>query len=815
MRDCLSNSLSDPREDRSLHARLLGTIALITFTLCAISCGFAGETASVVLPQGRRITRVDFERHVLPVLHRQGCNAGSCHGAFSGRGGFRLSLFGDDAFADHQAITRHIASRRVNVFDPDRSLLLRKPSLSVSHQGGLRLRRGSWEYNLIRQWIADDAPISAGDHGVRELHAFPQRVVIDSTPAEVRVTASDEEGGREDVTPFCTFRSQDEAVASVDGNGKVQATGPGITAVVASYGKFHAVTQVIVPASKAQRIAWPKITTNNRVDREVFASLRELNIAPSYPADDYEFLRRLTLTTTGQLPTLQQIRDFQADKKLDKRSRAIDAQLSHPLYAAYWATRFSDITGNRIDALDGPAELRPKKAKMWHDWFRDRIARNVPYDQIVRGVLTATSREDASVKEWLHTEAARLRTADDSFATDYAHRRTLDLMWRRGNAQGNFPVEETAERIATAFMGVRIECAQCHRHPFDRWSQSDYRGFANVFTQVRFGQSPRLRSQMVDLLEERRRLIREGKNPPRLPRLEGMFLTDRVTDFKHPKSNAALPPRPLGGPQIETAGDRRAAFADWLLDASNPFFAKAIVNRVWAHYFGIGLVDPVDAFSPTNPASHPELLAWLADDFVKHGYDFRRLERMILTSQTWQLSSIPNESNRRSRRTFARMQVRPLPAEAAIDALHEAVGLPREFGDDVPPGVRAVEVAPDRVRQSRMQSLFRLFGRAPRVGTCDCERPANANVRQSLFLMCDESLVDSLPNGRLKALLTNSGLNDEQVIEQLYFATLSRPPSTAERAAIIKQLKDSESRSEGFTGVLWALINTREFFSIH
>jgi hypothetical protein len=770
----------------------------------------AARAAPVRLPDGGELREVDFERHVAPLLVRLGCSAGSCHGSFQGKGGFRLSLFGHAPEKDYLALTRDALGRRINTADPDKSLLLLKPTARVAHEGGRRVVPDSWEYAVLREWVAQGAHRQPGSGVVRRLEGAPREHRLDGPGASValRVTVEFADGGRADVTPFCAFHVRDDAVAEVSPAGVVRGLRPGDTAVIVSYRGELTTARVLVPAPVPPGFVYPDIPAANLIDREVFAKLRRLNVVPSGLSSDEEFLRRVTIDTVGGLPAPDEVHAFLADRRPDKRARAIERLLAHPLHAALWATRFSDVTGNNVDVMDGSPELRARRAKMWHDWLRKRFAENVPYDQTVRGILCATSRGGKDVDGWLREEAAQT----DGTGGDYADRPTLDLFWERTVGNEFFPLEQMAEVTAAAFMGIRLECAQCHKHPFDRWTQADYRAFANVFGQVKYGSSNDVRAAMARLLDERRKA---GLGEKPLSRPREVYVGDAaVRRLPHPETNALLPARAPGGPVIPPDGDARRHFADWLLRTGNPFFARALVNRVWAHYFGAGLVEPVDNFSVANPPSHERLLDALADDFRRSGYDIRRLERLILTSRTYQLSSLPNESNAGDNRNLSHARVRRLMAEVVVDVLDDALGAREDFGPDAAPGARAIEVAPNRVRDARLAEVFRVFGRPARRTTCDCERSAEPAVPQTLFLMTDPVLLKKIEGGRLKGLLAGKD-TDEEVIEELFLASLSRFPDAEERRAALEHVRAKGDRKAGFTDVVWALINTREFILNH
>ncbi|QJX01003.1 DUF1549 domain-containing protein [Frigoriglobus tundricola] len=756
---------------------------------------------------------VDFERHVVGLLSKSGCSAGACHGSFQGKGGLRLSLFGSEPARDHLAITRGGGGRRVNTAEPDKSLLLLKATGRVPHTGGKRFAADSWQAEAVRAWIAAGARHASGSGTVTRLDVSPAEPALTEPGATVqlRVKATYADGTTADVTRFCDLQSKDDSVAEVSALGAARAVRPGDSALVARYLGHTATARVFVPVP-GTGTPYPTIPEVNFIDREVFAKLKRLNIVPSDRASDEEFLRRVTIDCTGGLPTAAEVRAFGADTDPQKREKAIDRLLAHPLHAALWATKLCAITACNVDAMDGSPEQRTKQARMWHDWVRHRFAANVPYDRIARGVLTATSREGHGLSEWLGAEIERANNNESGFDSTYRTRATLDLYWRRFEAEEFVPLEKLAELTATAFLGVRIECAQCHRHPFDRWTQTDYRTFASTFGRVRYESSPELTAAVVDRLEARRKAP-PGRAGPPIPRLREVFLSDRSRALPHPETGAALEPKALGGPAL-TGTDPRDALAAWLTRPDNPFFARAFVNRVWAHYFGSGLIDPVDDLSAGNPPSNGGLLDALAADFVRSGFDVRRLERTVLTSRTYQLSSDPNDSNRRDRTNFSRAYPRPLLAEAVLDVLNDALGSVEDFGPDAPAGARAVEVATNRVRSTYAARVFRVFGRPARTTTCDCERATGPALPQTLFLMTDPDLLKKVTSGRLQKLLA-AKTADARIVEELFLATLSRLPDADERKAALDRVSAAPDREAGLADVLWALINTREFILNH
>ena len=463
-------------------------LALLAGTLFLASPTRADE---IRLPGGGTVGKVDFERHVMGLFGRMGCNSGSCHGSFQGKGGFRLSLFGYEPEKDYRALTRDLQGRRIDRNDPDNSLLLLKATGRVEHGGQQRFGKGTWAYQLFRTWIEQGATWTKGSGEVAALRITPAEYAFAKAgqKGQLRVTARFADGSEEDVTPLCDFRTNDDGVAEVTSLGEVKTVRAGDTAVIVSYRGNVVPVRILVPGELPAGTSYPEVAEANFIDTAVFAKLRRLNIVPAELCDDASFLRRVTIDTIGTLPTPQQVREFLADDRPDKRARKIDELLAHPMHAALWATKFCDITGNDTDQLENasPGLMRPRLSQMWHDWFRKRIAADVPYDEIVRGVLCATTREGKKPDEYLKSFKELEAAAVKGFATPYADRETLDLFWRRQQA---VPPEQWGEKVAAAFLGVRLECAQCHKHPFDRWTQNDYRSLANVFGTVTVGLSP-------------------------------------------------------------------------------------------------------------------------------------------------------------------------------------------------------------------------------------------------------------------------------------------------------------------------------------
>ncbi|MFL5241499.1 MAG: DUF1549 and DUF1553 domain-containing protein [Gemmataceae bacterium] len=805
-----------------MHAARMSRFQTLFALTLGLLLAFASSTeAAPNLPDNAPIKKVDFERHVMGLFGRQGCNSGSCHGSFQGRNGFRLSLFGYDPEKDFRAITHDLMGRRINTADPENSLLLLKAMGAVEHGGGRRFGRGSWQYQLLHDWIAAGAPWTKGSGEVKELRLAPPELAFSATgqTEKLKVIARFADGSEEDVTLLCDFRINDDGVAELGDSGTVKAVRAGDTALVASYRGQIRAARILVPIKPAPGFRYPDLPENNFIDHQVFARLRRLNIVPSEPATDSEFLRRVTIDTIGCLPTPDEVREFLDDTSSDKRTKKIDQLLTHPLHAALWATKFCDITGNNTAELEGNGPFQNKLSQMWHDWFRKRLAENMPYDEIVRGVLCATSRDGAKPEDWIKQYKAMEQTAQKGFDATYADRASIDLFWRRKN--NNVPIEQWGEKVAAAFLGVRLECAQCHKHPFDRWTQSDYRAFANLFGQVANGAAPDCR-KLVEAENAERKKPEKGK--PQFAPLREVYIEEaKVRSLPEPETKKPLPAQALGGPKIPVVKgkDARVELFDWMRSPDNAFFARSFVNRVWGHYTGVGLVHPVDDFSQANLPSNEELLDALAQDFVKSKYDIRRLERLILTSRTYQLSSATNATNKEDRRNYSHSYVRPMMAEVVLDVLNSALGVTENFGNDAPANCHAIEVGSSRIGNGTVAYLFRTFGRPPRTSACDCERAQEPALPQKLFLMTDQSLQAKFkdPKGRLQTLF-KLRKHDKDIVTELFLAALSRPPTETEWSQFTDYCSDEyklgkKKPEEIYPGVLWALLNTREFILNH
>ncbi|MCE9563045.1 MAG: DUF1549 and DUF1553 domain-containing protein [Planctomycetes bacterium] len=799
---------------------MLSTRCLFALIACVITP--VAASAQVALPTGGTMPSVDFERHVMGLVSKAGCNSGSCHGSFQGKGGFRLSLFGYEPSMDFANLTRDNLGRRVNIVKPDESLFLLKATGQTLHDGGMRFGKDAWVYNVFREWIRAGAKWTPGSGKIDQLEVFPKdfALLTANKPLQIKVNAKFSDGTTEDITPFCDFRITDDAIAALSPLGLLTARQPGDAGLTVLYRGSVQAIRVLVP-TPAQPGGYPKVPEVNYIDSEVFAKLKMMNVIPSDVAGDTTFLRRIHIDVTGQLPTPEEVRAFLADKDPKKREKVIDKLLAHPLHAAIWATKLSDVTGNNTQALEQPQQTQPKRSQMWHDWIRKRIADNVPYDQMVRDILTATSLDGQTPEDWLEFVKKIEGQTEKGFTTDYPEKKTLDLFWRR---QQQVPIEQWGEKVAVAFLGVRLECAQCHKHPTDRWTQDEYWAFANLFTQVNFNNN-QFSSPAVKKVADAENNARKEKAPKgnnnNLAIIREMFVAATANRGKpNPVIGRVPNPKALGGPEIavKVGEDARVKLAEWMTAPENPFFARSFVNRVWAHYFGVGIVNPVDDFSLANSPTNSRLLDALAADFIKSGYDLRKLEKNILLSRTYQLDYATNSTNKFDKNNFSHAYVRALMAEQVVDVLNAALGVDETFAalDGAPVGTKLVEVGSSRLANPNLAYALRIFGRPPRTTACDCERAAEPALPQTLFRMTDTSILAKFTDkkGRV-ATLAASKLTNEELAEEMFLATLSRLPSADQKASAAEAIKTAKNRTEGITDVLWALVNTREFILNH
>ncbi len=710
------------------------------------------------------VGRVAFATDVVPILTKLGCNSGGCHGKSTGQNGFKLSLLGFVPSYDHESMVKEARGRRVFAGDPDSSLLLQKAIGRVPHGGGRRLGTDSPDYQVLADWIRQGAaPPTSDDPILVKLTLTPSRgVLAANTTEQLKLEALFSNGVRRDVTRQALYLSNEPEIGAVDGSGRVNiGEQGGLFAVLARFGGQMAVFQGTVPFGESTE---PEKLPEGAspVDRLLAEGWARLGVQPSAEVDDSTLIRRLCLDICGTLPTVEEVRAFRADQRPGRRERLINRFLDRPEYAAFFAMKWADILRNRGKGYS-TSKQRPGTA-LFAGWIRDSLATNKPYDQFVAEILTATgSQRENPPTVWYR----QVRTS-----VDYV------------------------ESVAQAFLGVRIQCAQCHHHPFERWSQADYYGLAAVFSRV--GR-------------------RGGFADAEVPTNERIFVRSQG-EVHHPRTGRVVAPRPLGGPDLSLSpfDDPRQRFARWLSRPDNPFFARTMVNRMWGHFLGRGLVHPIDDARSSNPPSNPELLNWLTSDFVASGYDLRQLIIRIAGSRAYRLSSQPNKSNRLDTQSYARFYPRRLKAEVLLDAYSQVLDVPTVFpgdrGGKFPAGTRAIELPDENVSVHFLD----VFGRPDRRSACECERTDDPALAQALELVSSKEIQRKLSEKTGYALrLGNNKKSHSENIAELFVRVFSRRPLEKEAAAALEYLESESDRKAAYQSLLWALLATNEFLFIH
>ena len=698
---------------------------------------------------------VDFERDVMPVLTRFGCNAGACHGKARGQNGFQLSLLGFDPDFDYEALTMEARGRRIFRPDPEQSLLLQKPSGQVPHGGGKRLEVGGYGYDVLHRWITAGTPRRVpGTPELTSVRVKPtERVMSPDETQQLAVTAVYSDGSTRDVTHLAAFQSNESVVAGVNDDGLIRAGSVvGEAAVMARYMGHIAVCTVTLPLpDPAHAEVFASLPRNNFIDEHVWAKLQRLGITPSEPCSDATFLRRATVDIIGRVPTADEARAFFADSSSNRREALVDRLLEQPEFAEHWANKWVDLL------RPNPYRVGIKATLNYDAWIREGFRQNKPWDQFVGELLTA--------------EGSTFR---NGAVTMFRDRRTPD---------------ELTTISSQLFLGIRLECAKCHQHPFEVWSQEDFYSFAAYFAKVgRKG---------------------TGLSPPISGSEEIVFTSDKGS-VEHPLTGKALEPRPLFGeaPEIAEGSDPRDALAAWITSDENPFFAQVMANRVWADLMGRGIVEPVDDLRATNPPTNGPLLEALGEDFREQGYDLRRLIRRICTSYVYGLSSLPNERNIVDTQNYSRYYRQRLRAEVLLDSLVQITGVHENF-DAMPPQSRAKEIWSHRV-----ESLFLdAFGRPDPNQDPPCERTTETTVVQALHLMNSENLFRKITSDEGTAAgLAESDKSPEAIVDELYLMVYARFPQEEERRIALGVFGDEQrTRRQAAEDLLWALVNTPEF----
>ena len=822
----------------------------------------------------------DFQRHVAPLLGRLGCNSAKCHGSFQGQGDLRLSLFGFDFQSDHSALQAEASSaegRRLKVNDPEGSLIVLKPTRQTDHEGGKRFEIGSWEHHLLLRWIESGASgaaskgdsqspqnevetdgiaffreavqpifedhcyechgfnsrkgnlsvasrhglLAGGDSGpamkpgkpqasllmtaigysseklqmppsgkladekiaalrkwiemgapwpdghdaapggtnqvLVDLHHEPKEILFREAgqSQQVRIIAEWEDGTREDVTGLARFQTNNDAVVRVSRDGLATSTGEGDTHLIAFYDNGVAAIPVLRPyAGVRSRVASADVgkpVDANPIDTFINAKLDKLGLTPSERCTDAEFLRRVSIDMTATLPTPEEVLEFLGDKSADKRVRKIDELLKRPAYAAWWTNKLCDFTGCNPQSISSLLEVAREdgyvKASLWYDWIYERVEQNEPYDRLVAGIMLA----DPSGRD-----------------------NSMPYFWTRQSLK---EPKDTAMSVAHAFLGIQLQCAECHKHPFDQWTQADFNDFAQFFDSV-----TRTKRRSAAEEDQKLRLLRSG------------FV------------------------KLESGDDPRQPVMNWMQNPQNPWFARAFVNRVWAGYFNRGIVDPPDQFTPANPPGNPQLLNWLASLFVENGYDMKWLHRQITSSQTYQRSWKPNETNRTDRRNFSRAIPRRLPAEVVYDAMKQVTAGPDEQ-DKVRGNLRRRASGHLSMRMAGTHAM-KVFGKPDRAINCDCERVNEPTLLQAIFTQNDPLLRMRLADSGWiieieEAEASGDHLNTTVLIDQVWLRTVGRLPTDAERERAVKHLAEAKSVAEGISDLLWVMMNSKEFMLNH
>lgn len=692
---------------------------------------------------------ISFEKDIVPIMTRSGCNTGSCHGAARGKDGFMISLFGYDPAGDYKRITREIGMRRINLAVPEESLFLTKSTGEVTHTGGKLFGKDTVYYKSLLEWLEAGAPPDATPPpAVAKLEIYPAQSVIEGVGSKQRFisVAHYDDGTTRDVTNLSAFMTNNETSAAVDKLGNVTAGQRGEAFIMARFETKTEGRQVLV-LPKDLKYDAPKIE-GNYVDQLVGKKLNQLRILPSGLCTDEEFLRRITVDITGQLPTEEEYKQFVNDVAPEKRKELIDRLLERKEFSEIWAMKFAQLL-----MIKSTNQVSYKSAFLYNQWLTDKFAKNVPIDEMVRELFGATGGTFSNP------------------ATNY-YQIERDTLKR-------------AENAAQVFMGIRTQCAQCHNHPLDRWTMNDYYGFAAFFCQTATKNGEDYREKII--------------------------YDRRSGEVKHKVSGAVMAPTFLGGEKPETKGkDRRVVMAEWLTSPENPYFSTSIANRVWAHFMGVGIVEPVDDIRVSNPATNPELFETLGGKLAEYKFDFRQLVRDICNSRAYQRSATPNDSNRSDTRNYAYATVRRIPSEMMLDCVSQVTNTKEKFRG-LPLGARAVQIADGRTSTYFLDT----FGRAPRDTVCDCEASTDPSLSQALHLLNGSATSGKIAKGKVVDELLKDDATPEQALDRLYVRCLSRYPTDQERKELMASVGSAPDPKQGLEDVFWAILNSREFVFNH
>ena len=699
---------------------------------------------------------ISFKLDVMPVFMRAGCNVGSCHGSARGKDGFHLSLFGYDPDGDYERLTREISTRRINLAIPEESLMIQKGLGAVPHTGGVRFHKGDNLYNTIMRWLEAGAPQDPPTVAVAtSLEILPTQAVLEGEGSHQQVTvrAHYSDGSERDVTHLALFLSSNENSATISLDGLVTASKRGEAFVMARFATFTVGSQVIV-IPKGLQYKFPDLPENNYIDQLIDAKLKKLRIVPSPVCSDEVFLRRACIDITGQLPTREEHDRFIDSSEHNKREKLVDELLGRKEFVELWVMKFAELLKIRSNN-----DVSYKSALLYYTWLEDKLSHNVPMDQIVQELLDA---DGGTFK---------------NPATNYY--------------EVERDPEKLAENTAQVFMGMQIKCAQCHNHPFDRWTMSDYYGFAAFFAQIGRKQAEDPRERIV---------FNSG----------GGEVTNIV-------SHQQAKPKFLGGEQPDVNGkDRRQILAKWLASPDNPYFARNLANMVWGHFFGKGIVDPVDDVRISNPPVNPELLDALGQKFQEYHYDFKHLVRDICTSRTYQTAAETNETNEGDDRNFSHSMIRRMRAEVLLDVLSEITETKEKFRG-LPLGARAVEIADGNTSDY----FLRTFGRASRETVCSCEVKMEPNLSQALHLLNGQTVHRKIEQSQVVGQMLKDKKSPDEIVEELYLRCFGRKPTPDELTAIGAAMPKEDDKNKAqdtkkvLDDVFWALLNSEEFMFNH
>ena len=736
-----------------------------TATITAKVADGLAATLRVEVGSFNEVQPINFPNQIVPIFTKAGCNAGGCHGKAAGQNGFKLSLLGFEPQEDYEHLVKEARGRRLFPASPERSLLLLKATATLPHGGGKRLEPDSQDYKLLVRWISEGMPFGkSSDPTISSIAVFPaERTMAPDGDQQLIVTAHYTDGSSEDVTRSALFEPNDKEMAKTDDTGHVEVfRQPGDVAVMIRYQAKVAVFSATVPlGAPVEHLP----AARNFIDELVFKKLKAVGMPPSELCDDVTFVRRTALDVAGRLPTPEETRRFLADKDATRRDKWIDALLDSPEYADFFANKWSALLRNK--RADG---RQTRGTYAFHEWIRDSLFENKPFDRFAREIVAASGEIDENPP----------------------------VAWYRQVRDSTAQLEDTAQ----LFLGTRLHCAQCHHHPFEKWSQQDYYSFAAFFAQV-------------------------GRKPGVQPGEEIIFHRRGSPVATNKKTKQAVKPAGLGEPALSLPpdDDPRQALADWMSRKDNRFFARTLVNRYWKHFFGRGLVEPEDDIRETNPATNPELLDALARNFVESGYNLKELVRAICRSQVYQLSAVPNEYNKVDKQNFSRFYPKRLTAEVLLDAVNQVTRSESKF-DGLPPGTHAVQLPDNSFNASSY--FLTVFGRPEMSSSCECERSQDASLAQSLHLLNAKEIQDKLSadTGRA-ALFAGDNRPEEEKIRELYLWAFCREPEEKELAFARTYLdkkpassKDSKpdavpDKRRAYEDIIWALINSKEFLFNH